>query len=147
MTQSTLPTPTAEDRARGRFFTAASGHPPTDEQRAGVAAINAAVVALAVEVERHTPKSRNQSLALTAREDVSMRANLSIFTTGPTACYSPLYGDPLKALTEETADQILARRTTPGQRRAAGEHRLGDSGARQQTHLVHGQGCSAAIQR
>lgn len=85
MAESTLPTPTAEDRARGRFFTATTGQPPTDKQRAGVAAITAAVVALAVEIERHTPKSRNQSLALTALEDVSMRANRSIFATGPTA--------------------------------------------------------------
>jgi len=85
MAEPTLPTPTAEDRARARFFTAASGQPPTDEQRAGVAAINAAVVALAVEIERHTPKSRNQSLALTALEDVSMRANRAMFATGPTA--------------------------------------------------------------
>lgn len=85
MAESTLPEPTAEDRASARFFTAASGQPPTDEQRAAVAAINAAVVALAVEIERHTPRSRNQSLALTALEDVSMRANRSIFATGPSA--------------------------------------------------------------
>ncbi|MEW1706975.1 hypothetical protein AB0230_07010 [Microbacterium sp. NPDC089190] len=82
MAESTFPTPTVGDRARARFFTAASGQPP---QRGGVAAINAAVVALAVEIERHTPKSRNQSLALTALEDVSMRADRSIFATGPTA--------------------------------------------------------------
>lgn len=85
MANSSLPEPTAEDRARARFFTASSGLPPTDEQRAAVAAINAAVVALAVEIERHTPRSRNQSLALTALEDVSMRANRAIFATGPTA--------------------------------------------------------------
>jgi len=85
MADSTLPTPTAEDSARARFFTASSGQPPTDEQRAAVAAINAAVAALAVEIERHTPRSRNQSLALTALEDASMRANRAIFATGPTA--------------------------------------------------------------
>ena len=85
MAESTLPEPTAEDRARGRFFTAATGQPPTDEQRAAVREINEAVVALAVLIERHTPRSRNQSLALTALEDVSMRANRSIFATGPTA--------------------------------------------------------------
>lgn len=81
----TLPDPTPEDRARSRFFTAATGQPPTDEQRAAVRAINAAVVALAVEIERHTPKSRNQSLALTALEDVSMRANRAVFATGSAA--------------------------------------------------------------
>jgi hypothetical protein len=85
MAEPTLPEPTAEDRARARFFTAGCGQPPTDDQRAAVAAINGAVVALAVLIEQHTPRSRNQSLALTALEDVSMRANRSIFATGPTA--------------------------------------------------------------
>lgn len=85
MSNSTLPEPTAEDRARGRFFTAATSQPPTDEQRAAVKAINEAVVALAVVIEENTPPSRNKSLALTALEDVSMRANRSIFATGPSA--------------------------------------------------------------
>lgn len=85
MSNSTLPEPTAEDRARGRFFTAATGQPPTDEQRAAVKAINEAIVALAVVIEENTPPSRNKSLALTALEDVSMRANRSIFATGPSA--------------------------------------------------------------
>lgn len=85
MTNSSLPEPTAEDRARGRFFTATTGQPPTDEQRAAVKAINEAVVALAVVIEENTPHSRNKSLALTALEDVSMRANRAIFATGPNA--------------------------------------------------------------
>lgn len=82
MTNSSLPEPTAEDRARGRFFTAATGQPPTDEQRAAVKAINEAVVLLAVVIEENAPFSRNKSLALTALEDVSMRANRAIFATG-----------------------------------------------------------------
>lgn len=85
MTNSSLPEPTAEDRARGRFFTATTGQPPTDEQRAAVKAINDAVVALAVVIEANTPNSPNKSLALTALEDVSMRANRAIFATGPFA--------------------------------------------------------------
>ena len=85
MTNSSLPEPTAEDRARGRFFTATTGQPPTDEQRAAVKAINDAVIALAVVIEANTPNSRNKSLALTALEDVSMRANRAIFATGPFA--------------------------------------------------------------
>lgn len=80
-----LPDPTAEDRARGRFFTATTGQPPTDEQRAAVKQINEAVVALAVIIEEQAPFSRNKSLALTALEDVSMRANRAIFATGPFA--------------------------------------------------------------
>lgn len=82
---SPLPEPTAEDRARGRFITAATGQPPTDEQRAAVKAINEAVVALAVVIDELAPSTRNKSLALTALEDVQMRANRSIFATGPTA--------------------------------------------------------------
>ena len=85
-TQNTpLPEPTPEDRARARFFTATTGQPPTDEQRAAVKAINDAVVALAVVIEVAAPSSRNKSLALTALEDVSMRVNRAIFATGPFA--------------------------------------------------------------
>lgn len=80
-----LPASTPEVRARRRFFTATTGQPPTDEQRAAVKAINEAVVALAVVIEEHAPSSRNKALALTALEDVSMRANRSIFAKGPFA--------------------------------------------------------------
>lgn len=85
MAESKLPEPTAEDRARGRFFTASGSQPPSDEQRDAVRVLNELVVALAVTIEELTPRSRNQSLALTALEDVSMRANRAIFATGPTA--------------------------------------------------------------
>jgi hypothetical protein len=47
-----------------------------------VRTINEAVVELAVLIEQLTPASRNQSLALTALEDVSMRANRAIFADG-----------------------------------------------------------------
>lgn len=76
---------TREEIARQRFITASTGTPPTDEQRAAVAAINELAVQLAVAIDEHTPHSRNQSLALTALEDVSMRANRAIFATGPLA--------------------------------------------------------------
>jgi hypothetical protein len=85
MAESKLPEPTAEDRARARFFTASSGQPATDEQRDAVRKLNNVVVELAVAIEELTPRSRNQSLALTALEDVSMRANRAIFATGPNA--------------------------------------------------------------
>ena len=82
---STLPDPTAEDRARARFFTATTGQPPTDAQREAVRKLNNLIVELAVAIEELAPRSRNQSLALTALEDVSMRANRAIFATGPFA--------------------------------------------------------------
>ena len=85
MAESKLPERTADDRARARFFTASTGQPPTDEQRAAVRKLNNLVVELAVAIEELTPRSRNQSLALTALEDVSMRANRAIFATGPNA--------------------------------------------------------------
>ncbi|WP_295035383.1 hypothetical protein [uncultured Microbacterium sp.] len=85
METTPLPEPTAEDRARGRFFTAATGQPPTDEQREAVRKLNNLVVELAVAIEELTPQCRNQSIALTALEDVSMRANRAIFATGPSA--------------------------------------------------------------
>lgn len=79
-----VPEWSAEDRARDRFFTATTAHMYA-EHRAAVGQINEAVVALAVLIDQLTPKSRNQSLALTALEDVSMRANRAIFATGPFA--------------------------------------------------------------
>lgn len=79
MAESTLPTPTVEDRVEARFYTASSGKPPTDEQKAEVATLRSLVVALAVEIERNVPQGRNKSLALTALEDVQMRANRAIF--------------------------------------------------------------------
>ncbi|MFF7293214.1 hypothetical protein ACFY9N_11850 [Microbacterium sp. NPDC008134] len=85
MAESTLPETTAEDRARARFITASGGQPPTEEQREAVRVIGNVVVELAAAIEELTPRSRNQSLALTALEDVQMRANRAIFATGPSA--------------------------------------------------------------
>lgn len=85
MAESPLPEPTIEDRTRARFITASTGQPPTDKQRETVELINELVVRLAVAVEALTPRSRNQSLALTALEDVQMRANRAVFATGPSA--------------------------------------------------------------
>lgn len=77
--------PTPEDRARSRFITAAAGQPPTDEQKAAVRRINGLVVDLAIAIEETVPGARNRALALTALEDVNMRANRGIFATGPSA--------------------------------------------------------------
>ena len=44
-----------------------------------------AVVELGHRIEFLTPAGRNKSLALTALEDVHMRANRGIFATGPSA--------------------------------------------------------------
>jgi hypothetical protein len=72
------PTPLEE-----RF--AAGGQPPTDEQRDAVRQIQEAVVSLAAHIGAHVPGGRNKSLAMTALEDVHMRANRGIFATGPSA--------------------------------------------------------------
>ena len=66
-----------------RFFTAAQGNPPTDEQRAAVAKLQQAVVQVASHIEAYVPAGRNKSLALTALEDVQMRANRGIFAPEP----------------------------------------------------------------
>lgn len=65
-----------------RFSTAAGGNPPTDEQRNAVRQITENVINLASHIEAHVPAGRNKSLALTALEDVHMRANRGIFATG-----------------------------------------------------------------
>lgn len=66
-------------RAERRFFTAATGSRPTDEQLAAVVAVREAVLTLAVAIDVRLPAGRNKSLALTALEDVHMRANRGIF--------------------------------------------------------------------
>lgn len=71
-----------QDRMRARFITAAGGKPPTDEQREGVRLIGEAVVNLAALIEIRVPDGRNKSIALTALEDVQMRANRGIFADG-----------------------------------------------------------------
>lgn len=73
----------AFNAARERFIAAATGQPPTDEQRAAVEGIQDSVVHLAMSIEALVPEGRNKSLALTALEDVHMRANRAIFAKGP----------------------------------------------------------------
>lgn len=68
-----------------RFFTAAGGQPPTEEQRFAVQHIGEAVNALALAITEMTPANRNQAIALTALEDVQMRANRAIFAKGGSA--------------------------------------------------------------
>lgn len=80
--QPTLPSDEAIHRAREHFFTAAGSQPPSDEQFAAVVRLNAAVVELGALIFDLVPDSRNRSIALTALEDVSMRANRAVFATG-----------------------------------------------------------------
>jgi len=65
--------------ARARFFTARDGRPATEEQIEIVKTLQEHVVGLAATIELLVPPGRNRSLALTALEDVQMRANRGIF--------------------------------------------------------------------
>lgn len=76
------PEPTPQERTEARFFTASGGKPPTDEQRTEVEVLRGLVYALGLEIEASVPNGRNKSLALTALEDVQMRANRAIFEPG-----------------------------------------------------------------
>ena len=69
----------AKARAEARFTTSVSGGRPTDAQIDNVRAIAEAVVELAAAIDLLVPDGRNKSLALTALEDVHMRANRAIF--------------------------------------------------------------------
>lgn len=62
-----------------QFFSAAEGAPPTDEQRAQVSILTQQVRRLGQEIIQNVPNGRNKSLALTALEEVQMRANRAIF--------------------------------------------------------------------
>ena len=73
-------TETAQQSVERRFVTAATGKPPTDTQRNALDAIITDVMQLAYTIELHTPNGRDKSIALTALEDVLMRANRSLFT-------------------------------------------------------------------
>jgi hypothetical protein len=76
---SNLPAPSAHDLVERRFFTAASGKPATDQQKLDVAKLRELIVELGTAIEDRVPAGRNKSLALTALEDVQMRANRGIF--------------------------------------------------------------------
>lgn len=66
-----------------RFAAAATSAPPTDEQRHQVSVLQGTIVDLAAKIELVVPDGRNKELALTALEDVQMRANRGIFQEGP----------------------------------------------------------------
>lgn len=68
-----------QEQAGARFFTAANGAPPTNEQRASVAVLSQYVSELGAVIMERVPEGRNKSIALTALEDVQMRANRGIF--------------------------------------------------------------------
>jgi len=68
--------------AEERFFTAATGEPPTAEQKNAVAVLRQHIVELGASIEDLVPAGRNKSLALTALEDVQMRANRAVFAIG-----------------------------------------------------------------
>ena len=59
--------------------TAATGKPPTPEQIVAVARLRDQCIDLALLIVDKVPPGRNQSIALTALEDVQMRANRGIF--------------------------------------------------------------------
>lgn len=63
-----------------RFTTAATGKPPTERQRASVSALRALTIELAEGIDVLVPDGRDKSIALTALEDVLMRANRGVFS-------------------------------------------------------------------
>ena len=66
--------------SRARFVTAQNNpRKITDQDRDDVDTITSAVIGLGAQIERLVPKGRNQSLALTALEDVLTRANKGIY--------------------------------------------------------------------
>ncbi|MET4703052.1 hypothetical protein [Frigoribacterium sp. UYMn621] len=67
------------ESVEARFFTATTGSPASPKQRIDVAQLREFTVALAIAIERRVPAGRNKALALTALEDVLMRANRAIF--------------------------------------------------------------------
>ena len=73
------PASPAQPSVAERFPTAAGGQPPTDEQRASVARLREATIALASTIDESCPNGRDKSLALTHLEDALMRANRALF--------------------------------------------------------------------
>ncbi|WP_157005710.1 DUF7681 family protein [Microbacterium trichothecenolyticum] len=74
-----MPGPTIDER----FPTAATSAPPSDETKARIVAMRSHVVELAEYIEALVPEGRDKSLALTALEDVLMRANRAIYAHRP----------------------------------------------------------------
>lgn len=71
--------PTARNQVEERFFTAATGKPPTEQQKLDVAKLRGLIIDLGTAIEDRVPNGHNKALALTALEDVQMRANRAIF--------------------------------------------------------------------
>lgn len=74
-----------QDAVQERFFTAAGGQPPTEEQLFAVEYVVGYVNGLALAIMDVVPDNRNREIALTALEDVQMRANRAIFAKGVSA--------------------------------------------------------------
>lgn len=70
---------TTNDEIQQRFFTAQDGKPATEQQKYSVRRIRDETITLARIIEVHVPAGRNKAIALTALEDVLMRANRGIF--------------------------------------------------------------------
>lgn len=66
-------------KSEERFISAAGGNPPTAAQRAHLENIDMGIKYMGMILFGELPEGRNKSLALTALEDVQMRANRSVF--------------------------------------------------------------------
>lgn len=71
---------TAEQQAEEQFFTAQTGRVADESDKALMALINDKVKGLARTIFLDVPAGHNRSLALTALEDVQMRAIRAIFS-------------------------------------------------------------------
>lgn len=71
---------TAEQQADEQFFTSQTGRTATDSDKVLMALIGEKVKGLARTIYLDVPAGRNRSLALTALEDVQMRAIRAIFS-------------------------------------------------------------------
>lgn len=70
----------AYERAEAQLNTAASGKPPTEEQRDSLLAVRNHAVGFLAAIFENVPDNRDRSLAITAVEDALMRANRGVFT-------------------------------------------------------------------
>jgi hypothetical protein len=73
-------------KAKARFFKAGD-FPVTPEQQKAVELLQAHVIGLAAAIEQHIPDGRNKALALTALEEVQMRAGRAVWD--PTSTWPP----------------------------------------------------------
>ncbi|OAZ40938.1 hypothetical protein A9Z40_03075 [Microbacterium arborescens] len=106
-----------------RFKTAAGSPPPTEEQRAQVAA-NADAILAAADVIDAAPDSRHKSLALTHLEEALMWANKGVFAPARPGTQTSPAGGPVVTVapglsplpSPSAVSAVLARRN--GQRRS-----------------------------